>query len=269
MLKISIVYVIPSTKVKYNQGEHVDLTGLVITIKLKNGVTIAVPYVEGKDYITYVDKVLEDGDTYIEVEVYGVTVRVPIQIGGGGYIPSGGGGSRGGSSSSDPTRGPMGDLTKNPAYSYLLNNMTNTYNNLSVTNLVSNQSLATSLLSDPENANRANTNVTDINGNSGFGKWQKVPGTSTWYFLSGDVNGTSGNYGFITNGWYNLGWNGNTGWYHFDGAGIMQVGWYEENGKRYYFNSNPMDANFGKSVVGAQNIDGVYYNFDSTGALIQ
>ena len=32
---------------------------------------------------------------------------------------------------------------------------------------------------------------------------------------------------------------------------------------------NPMDANFGKSVVGAQNIGGVYYNFDSTGALIQ
>ena len=267
----TVEIVTDSLKVNYIVGETLDVLGLVLKLSFADDSVRYVEYSkELSEFIKFsvdVTKRLTGAVNSVAVTIGGIEARYKINV-TTPYIPSNSG-SRGGSSSSDPTRGPMGDLTKNPAYSYLLNNMTNTYNNLSVTNLVPNQSLATSLLSDPENANRANTNVTDINGNSGFGKWQKVPGTSTWYFLSGDVNGTSGNYGFITNGWYNLGWNGNTGWYHFDGAGIMQVGWYEENGKRYYFNSNPMDADFGKSVVGAQNIDGVYYNFDSTGALIQ
>ena len=256
-------------KTVYNVGDSVDLTGLIIKVVLNDGTTVSVPFVNGKDFITYNDKTLNSGDTYIEVVVYGTTVRVPIQV-GGGYTPSGGSGSRGGSSGSSATVGPMGDLTKNPAYAYLFENQTYTFNNLSATNLLSNNALAITLLADYENANRANTNVVDINGNTGFGKWQKAPGTTIWYFLSGDIaaNGTKGSVGFISNGWYNLGWNGNTGWYHFDTAGVMQVGWYEENGKRYYFNTNPQDSNYGKSVTGTVNINGTIYNFDANGALI-
>ena len=130
--------------------------------------------------------------------------------------------------------------------------------------------LANTLLLDPENLNRPKTNVIDAYGNTGFGTWLKQTGINTWYFLAGDINagGTLGTAGFVSNGWYNLGWNGSADWYFFDSNGMMKSGWHQENGKTYYLNPNPLDTNYGKMVKGAKNIDGQVYIFDESGALI-
>jgi glucan-binding YG repeat protein len=48
----------------------------------------------------------------------------------------------------------------------------------------------------------------------------------------------------------------------------MKTGWYQENGKTYYLNSNILDSNYGKMLTGAQNIDGQVYIFDSNGVLV-
>ncbi|MBR1453773.1 MAG: bacterial Ig-like domain-containing protein, partial [Lachnospiraceae bacterium] len=272
----SISIISRPTKVNYTVGNYLRPAGLKIRVHYEDNTTEDIKYSSSNASLFTFNPTLRTRlavtNNQVAVTYKGKTATFSITVtrSGGGYTPSGGSGSRGGSSGSSATVGPMGDLTKNPAYAYLFENQTYTFNNLSATNLLSNNALAITLLSDPENANRANTNVVDINGNTGFGKWQKAPGTTIWYFLSGDIaaNGTKGSVGFISNGWYNLEWNGNTGWYHFDAVGVMQVGWYEENGKRYYFNTNPQDANYGKSVTGTANINGTIYNFDVNGALI-
>ena len=189
------------------------------------------------------------------------------------YNPGGesssGGSSSGGSSSASV--GPMGDLTKNPIYQQQMqqSGQLNSRNNIPQNNLIADTQLAVTLLSVPENANIPKSNIVDVNGNTGFGKWGKVPGTNTWYFLTGDItNGTIGTSGFVSNGLYNLSWGTLSGWYSFDAKGVMQTGWQNVNGKRYYFESNPNSAEFGKAAVGSKMIDGQVYNFDANGELL-
>lgn len=210
------------------------------------------------------NNVVDNSETEVskeDIEVYGIKVKVPMQVSrrGGGGNPSGGGGSSSGGAS-DPTKGPMGDLTKNPLYNFNLN----TVNNIPQNKMVTNPALAVSLLSNAENVGRIDNNVADTSGNAGIGKWQKLQGTNNWYFIVG--NATDGN--FLSNNWFNISSNGVSGWYHFDSNGLMQTGWFNENGKLYYFNENPIDTNYGKAVVGTAIINGTTYNFDSTGALI-
>jgi hypothetical protein len=186
------------------------------------------------------------------------------------YDPSDSGG---GSDSSSPTVGPMGDLTKNPLYQQQLLQQVqiNSTNNIPQNNLIANVELAMTLLSSSENANIPMSNVVDAYGNTGFGKWQKVPGTATWYFLAGDLsaNGTLGTAGFVANGLYNLSWAGTNGWYSFSSTGVMQTGWQQINGRLYYFEPNQNDTNYGKASVGSRTINGQVYNFDNNGALVQ
>lgn len=184
-----------------------------------------------------------------------------------------GGGTGGGGDSSGPTRGPMGDLTKNPAYANLLNNsILNTTNNIPKSNLVNDVALISLLKSLPENVQSNYVNMKDDKGNTGFGQWLRVPNTTTWYFLSGNANDAlnpNSNYGFVSSGWYNLFWNGEDKWYHFDKNGLMQLGWYQENGKMYYLQDNISDKWYGQLLTGNQIINGNIYNFDETGALIK
>ena len=188
------------------------------------------------------------------------------------YYPSGGGGSSSGGGGSSPSVGPMGDLTKTPVYQQQLmqQGQINSTNNIPQTNLIVDASLAVTLLSMPDNANIPKSNIVDANGNAGFGKWAKAPGTASWYFLAGDLgaNGTLGTAGFVSNGLYNLSWGTTSGWYSFDANGIMQTGWKQINGRQYYFEANPNDAEYGKASVGSKIIDGQVYNFDANGALI-
>ena len=178
-----------------------------------------------------------------------------------------------GNSSSSPTVGPMGDLTKNPLYQqkFLQQVQINSTNNIPQNSLIANVELAMTLLSSSENANIPRSNVVDAYGNTGFGKWQKVPGTATWYFLAGDLNanGTLGTAGFVANGLYNLSWAGTNGWYSFSSTGVMQTGWQQINGRLYYFEPNSNDTNYGKASVGSRTINGQVYSFDHNGALAQ
>ncbi len=184
-----------------------------------------------------------------------------------------GGGSSGGGGSSSPTVGPMGDLTKNPLYQQQLmqQGIINSTNNIPQNNLIANTQLAATLLSAAENANIPISNVVDAHGNTGFGRWLKVPGTTTWYFLAGDLNanGTLGTAGFVSSGLYNLSWGTLNGWYNFSATGEMQVGWQQVNGKTYYFEPSPLTAEYGKAAVGSKTINGQVYNFDANGALVQ
>lgn len=57
-------------------------------------------------------------------------------------------------------------------------------------------------------------------------------------------------------------------WYMFDAAGYMMTGWIDEpDGKRYY--CDPTGIPYGAMVTGERVIDGVAYQFDASGALIQ
>ena len=185
------------------------------------------------------------------------------------YYPEGGSSS---GESSSPSVGPMGDLTKNPLYQqqFVQQGQINSTNNIPQNNLVVDVQLAITLFSLPENENIPMSNVIDANGNTGFGKWGKVPGTNTWYFLTGDLtaNGTLGTAGFVSTGLYNLSWGTSSGWYSFNAKGEMQTGWQSINGKRYYFEPNASVSNFGMAAVGMKTIDGQVYNFDANGALV-
>ena len=183
-----------------------------------------------------------------------------------------GGDSSSGSGSSDPTHGPMGDLTKNPLYQnlFMQAEQINTTNSIPQNSLVVNNQLANILLSSAENANIPKSNVTDQYGNKGFGQWLKVSNTNSWYFLTGDINanGTNGSAGFAANGLYYTSWRGATGLYSFSATGEMQTGWQQIGGKTYYFEPNSNDSNFGKASTGTRVINGQTYNFDANGVLV-
>ena len=84
----------------------------------------------------------------------------------------------------------------------------------------------------PENQYRGISNATDIYGNTGFRQWLKVPNTSTYYFMSDDMNthGTKDSVGFLAGGWFNFGWAGQDTSiqtidgqvYRFDDKGVLK-----------------------------------------------
>ena len=79
-------------------------------------------------------------------------------------------------------------------------------------------------------------------------------------------NGPSGNY-WSTSGWGQTpgAWinNGNGTWSYGTGAGTLWAGtWIVNNGRWYYIAQN------GVMVTGYQTINGVGYNFDASGALL-
>ena len=205
---------------------------------------------------------------------WGVTNRSKSQGGGTitpGVINFNGGGDDGGSSSgaSDPTKGPMGDLTKSlDAIRAWLNEQINTSNDIPQSSLLKDDSLASYLKSSPENINRPYTNAQDENGNRGYGQWLRVPNTTTWYFFSGDLSQVNGqSSGFLANGWYNLGWDGQEKWYYFDEYGVMKIGWQVIGGKMYYLDSNLSYNWYGSRTTGTKVIDGISYNFNDKGEL--
>lgn len=99
--------------------------------------------------------------------------------------------------------------------------------------------------------------------------WEKVDGT--WYYLN-----SSGamETGWLKTGgkWYYLnssgamatGWKKVSGkWYYLNSSGAMQTGWEKVDGKWYY-----LDLISGSMVVGSKLIDGIEFEFASSGALI-
>ncbi len=79
--------------------------------------------------------------------------------------------------------------------------------------------------------------------------WQQVEGI--WYYLNGN--------GAMLTGWQRLGGK----WYYLNGSGAMQTGWLQLKGKRYYLRDSGAMLEKGTYLI-----DGQYYTFNSSGALI-
>lgn len=79
--------------------------------------------------------------------------------------------------------------------------------------------------------------------------WQQVEGI--WYYLNGS--------GAMLTGWQRLGGK----WYYLNGSGAMQTGWLQLKGKRYYLRDSGAMLEKGTYLI-----DGQYYTFNSSGALI-
>ncbi|WML58859.1 N-acetylmuramoyl-L-alanine amidase [Neobacillus sp. PS2-9] len=73
-----------------------------------------------------------------------------------------------------------------------------------------------------------------------------------WYYLH-EVTGA------MITGWYKVADN----WYYFDTHGVMQVGWNRSSSKWYYLDEK------GKMATGEREINGVKYNFNNSGSLIE
>ena len=202
------------------------------------------------------------GDKLFIGAVYSKTTPTPTPSGGN----SGGGG---GGSTYPPTYDRYGNIQPGTGNNSMLN--LNAINAIPQYKLIMNTELIKNLQSYQENVNASYMNAEDDSGNKGFGRWQHIPNTTTWYFLAGDVNanGTKGTAGFVSNGWYNLGWSGRDEWYHFDNNGVMQLGWVSDNGKTYYLEEDLSSSWYGRMAIGKKVINGVEYNFDANGALIQ
>ncbi|MCD8222347.1 MAG: YDG domain-containing protein, partial [Clostridiales bacterium] len=67
--------------------------------------------------------------------------------------------------------------------------------------------------------------------------------------------------------WRQLGWLGELNWYYFDAEGWMVTGWFDWNGKRYYLHP-ASDGTQDHMYTGWKLIDGAWYYFDESGALL-
>ena len=276
----------------YTVGDYIDPTGIVLKVTYDDNTTETITYDrKTKNDFTFkpaLDTPLTSDDKEVVITYGKKTVRFSIVVDKkSDPTPSTGGNGGNSGGGSDPTKGPMGDLTKNPEYAKLLDPLANplpvqpidqtlnTTNNLPQEDLIYDTKLIDALKSFPENANPTKANVEDTDGNKGYGEWLNVPRTTTWYFLTGNLKpedvatmSAKESGGFLRSGWYNLGWKGENKWYHFNTGGVMDIGWYTENNLIYYLEADLQDNWYGKAVTGTKVIDGITYNFGTNGALI-
>ncbi len=101
------------------------------------------------------------------------------------------------------------------------------------------------------NANNYSYSGSPANGNTG--QWSRV-GYRWQYLLDGRI---------CSEGWQQIG----GAWYYFDHDGFMRTGWLLDQGKWYYLEP-AVGASCGVMLTGTQNIGGVVYEFDGSGACI-
>ena len=90
------------------------------------------------------------------------------------------------------------------------------------------------------------------------GAWDQD--TSGWHYRE---NGT-----LVSNAWRFLSYNGRNYWYYFGENGIMQTGWLDWKGNRYYL--YPVsDGWMGRMLTGWQLIDGKWYYFETAAGSTQ
>lgn len=99
--------------------------------------------------------------------------------------------------------------------------------------------------------------------------WLKTGGK--WYYLNSSGAMVTG-WKKVSGKWYYMNFSGamQTGWekvdgkwYYLDSSGAMKIGWLKTGGKWYY-----LDLISGSMVVGSKLIDGIEFEFASSGALI-
>lgn len=129
-------------------------------------------------------------------------------------------------------------------------------------NLIKNDNFINVLLQDNTNKNASIDTVKDINNNQSTGKWLKDVNTGRWYFQIIQNN----NSGLISNGWYNISWQGTEYYYHFDRNGMMELGWFKDTDNRiYYLQTDNTKNQYGSLTIGEAYIDGIKYLFDKNG----
>ena len=279
------------TKTTYDSGDAFDPTGLVIKVTYSDSSTEDIDYAtHASDFSFNPTTITKSGN--VVVTYSGKPANVAVKVNGGPTPPGptppspGGGGTGGGTSgggSSDPAHGPMGDLTKEMQQQQQQQQKAT---DKKQAKKVENDELADLLKSYNENHDAPMVNARDDNGNVGHGQWLRIPGSTIWYFLTSDFNQNVTNVnandapnpthtdiaekkeGFLVDGWFNLGWDGVDRWYRFDENGIMLMGWWIEDGKTYFLQTDENDNWYGKAMTGTQVIDGITYNFDENGVLI-
>ena len=255
-------------KTSYESGEYLNPDGLAIKITYDDGSTSVVEYNNtSKNNFSFnpsLNTRLTLSVSFVKVTYGGKSTSFKISVSsGGGGADSGGGGGSGGST--DPIPSLQNQINAQNGLNVALNKS----NNIPASSLLNNPTLYQSLMTYSENANAQKTNATDAHGNKGYGSWMRVPNTTTWYFCAGDFNNNAATAGFLNDGWFNLGWDGQDKWYYFDSNGVMKTGWHQEGNKIYYLQADFSDNWYGKLMTGQQMIGGQVYNFDSNGALIQ
>lgn len=253
-------------KTSYESGEYLNPAGLAIKITYDDGSTSVVEYNNTSKNNFSFDPSLNTRLTTlissVKVTYSGKSTSFKISVSsGGGGTDSGGGGGGG---STDPIPSLQNQINAQNGLNIALNRN----NNIPASSLLNNPTLYQSLMTYQENANAQKTNATDAHGNKGYGSWMRVPNTTTWYFCAGDFNNNAATAGFLNDGWFNLGWDGQDKWYYFDSNGVMKTGWHQEGNKIYYLQADFSDNWYGKLMTGQQMIGGQVYNFDSNGALI-
>ena len=74
--------------------------------------------------------------------------------------------------------------------------------------------------------------------------------------------------GYMVTGWVNLGSRDKPSWRYFAKSGEMVIGWLDYKGDKYYLAEADLISATGTMVTGWQFIDGVWYKFSSSGALL-
>lgn len=69
---------------------------------------------------------------------------------------------------------------------------------------------------------------------------------------------SSSTYGAAKTGWVKI----KGSWYHFDSNGVMETGWITDNSKKFY-----LDPKTGKMLTGKQTVNGVVYDFGTSGGI--
>jgi surface protein len=132
------------SKTTYLSGDAFDPTGLVITVTYDDSTKADIDYDSHKsDFSFDPTTITASGDVVVTYGGKTATVAVTVNNPTPTPTPPGGGGT-GGSSSGDsnPEKGPMGDLTKNPMYQQQLQNQQlNTTNNIPQTSLLTETAL--------------------------------------------------------------------------------------------------------------------------------
>ena len=103
----------------------------------------------------------------------------------------------------------------------------------------------------------SNSSLTGDTNNSGTNKWNQDS-------IGWKVKKADGSY--ANSEWYEMEWNGSIDWYHFDGLGYAQGGWYTDTDGQKYYLYNIHDGQFGYMYTGWKQIDGVWYYFNTTTA---
>ena len=103
-------------------------------------------------------------------------------------------------------------------------------------------------------------------GSSGGGSGAATVGSTYNGSWSQDATGwkaQKSNGSYANGEWCQFAWNGKTNWYHFNTQGYADGGWFTDTDGQKYYLYNTHDGNFGYMYTGWNQIDGLWYYFNT------